>query len=773
MADLRLLDELVARYLADLSARQLWIHWLFLSLVLAAAGLWSSRLPGGERSARWVRLIVTCAAAGYGVWAAYQLMWVGDDAFISFRYAKNLIDGHGLVYNPGERVEGYTNFLWTILLAIAMGFGADPVAASVVLSLGSLAVLVFLVAWLSAHTAPPGSRVAVPIAAVVTAGSYLIANFGTSGLETMFAATLGVAALVLALRGRWTLASVAGCAAAMSHPDHILLWGSLLLALLTDPEVLRTPAAWVKDVRRRRTLLAFVAPLFLLFVPYFVARWIYYGDLFPNTYYAKSGGLTYFQQGSRYTLITFFAAGLFAAFPLAFFGAARRVGTLGGRYFLIVVPLFSLYVAKVGGDFMLGRLFVAMLPLVFVFAEAACRDLLAASKISVRGLGVVAVVGLSLAAIPVRVVADKEKFWHVSDERSFYPLSQPSLDGVRSHYRNRAGDIERHVLRHGIDPLLGAGNVGVVGYFSGVRIVDILALVDRNVAHMPIQKRTRPGHEKIARGPYLLQRQVDISDDPIFPIPYSRLSEVRIGRSLFYMSGYKPDLIERWKHDPGVRHFDLQRHLDRYASSKPWGLARQLDCDLWFFDTFYFQHNDDAPRAEAVLAQAGSLRPEIREVQDLLLPSRPPAGWEAQVIFDFEDLEGWEAQGDAFTDAPTRGIVPDQGFVFGQTGAYANTYVIEEGDGATGRLLSPPFSLEGDAITLQVGGGDRGVHVALLIDGEVTHRAVGCNAEILGRRVWNTRSLRGRSARLEIRDDSGDGWGHILVDEVTQWRRRP
>src|SRR5690606_40599390 len=77
-------------------------------------------------------------------------------------------------------------------------------------------------------------------------------------------------------------------------------------------------------------------------------------------------------------------------------------------------------------------------------------------------------------------------------------------------------------------------------------------------------------------------------------LPYTTLFR----SSLFYMSGYKPDLIERWKHDPGVRHFDLQRHLDRYASSKPWGLARRLDCDLWFFDTFYFQHNDDAPRAE-------------------------------------------------------------------------------------------------------------------------------------------------------------------------------
>lgn len=784
MADLRLLFELAARYQADLTTRELWLYWLPLTLVLSGAALWSSPggwsarraprwLQGSDRRARWVRVAVTCGATLYGLWAAYQLMWVGDDAFISFRYAKNLIEGHGLVYNPGERVEGYTNFLWTVLIAAAMAAGADPVTASIVLSLGALATLVPLVAWLSVRTAPSGTRVAVPVAAIVTAGCYLIANFGTSGLETMFAATLGVGALVLASQGRWIGASTAGCAAAMSHPDHILLWGSLLLALLTEPGLLRTPLQWVKDPARRRTLLRFLAPFFLLFVPYFVARWVYYGELFPNTYYAKSGGLAYFEQGGRYVLITFFAGGLFLALPLAIAGALRRTRMLAGRYFLIVVPLFTLYVAKVGGDFMLGRLFVSLLPLVFVFAEAACRDLFAAPRTWVRSLGVLAMAGLLLPAIPVRVIADGEKYWHVSDERSFYPLSKPSLDGLRSHYRHRANDLQRHVLRHDIDPLLGAGNVGVVGFLSGVRIVDILALVDRSVAHMPIKTRSRPGHEKIARGPYLLERQVDLSDDPIFPNPYSRLSEIRVGRSLFYMSGYKPDLIERWKRDPAVRHMDFARHLDRYARSRSRGAEGRLDCDLWFFDTFYFQHNDDDARARAVAARAASLRPDLREVRSLLLPSRPPPGLVPEAVFGFEDLDGWEAHGSSFEDAPTRSIVPDQGFVFGEEGAYANSYAVEVGDGATGRLRSPPFRIEGDAITLQVGGGARGVHVALLVDGELTHRASGCDTEILGRRVWNTSSLRGRTARLEVRDASESAWGHILVDEVTQWRPRP
>ena len=49
-----------------------------------------------------------------------------DDAYISFRYARNLVEGLGLVYNPGERIEGYTNFLWTLMAAAGMSVGLDP-----------------------------------------------------------------------------------------------------------------------------------------------------------------------------------------------------------------------------------------------------------------------------------------------------------------------------------------------------------------------------------------------------------------------------------------------------------------------------------------------------------------------------------------------------------------------------------------------------------------------------------------------------------------------
>ena len=67
-------------------------------------------------------LVAVGVALGLGFGACAQ-----DDAFISFRYAANLLAGEGLVYNHGEWVEGYTNLSWTVVMAGVMALGVDPV----------------------------------------------------------------------------------------------------------------------------------------------------------------------------------------------------------------------------------------------------------------------------------------------------------------------------------------------------------------------------------------------------------------------------------------------------------------------------------------------------------------------------------------------------------------------------------------------------------------------------------------------------------------------
>ena len=97
--------------------------------------------PAGPRSPPAPAFLVACllaaAAVGFSLLVVGQGSWC-DDAFISFRYARNLFEGNGLVFNPGKRAEGYTNFLWCLLVApfpcalgdreFKRGFLPDPIS---------------------------------------------------------------------------------------------------------------------------------------------------------------------------------------------------------------------------------------------------------------------------------------------------------------------------------------------------------------------------------------------------------------------------------------------------------------------------------------------------------------------------------------------------------------------------------------------------------------------------------------------------------------------
>src|SRR2546428_13321921 len=94
-------------------------------------------------------LVMTALAIAVGVGYALRLWWTSDDAYISFRYARNLVQGLGLVYNAGERVEGYSNFLWTLWCALGIKLGCAPEAWANVSGIACYAATLLL---LGVHT---------------------------------------------------------------------------------------------------------------------------------------------------------------------------------------------------------------------------------------------------------------------------------------------------------------------------------------------------------------------------------------------------------------------------------------------------------------------------------------------------------------------------------------------------------------------------------------------------------------------------------------------
>ncbi len=166
-----------------------------------------------------------------------------DDAFISFRYARNFADGYGLVWNLGERVEGYTNFLWTLVIGLLhRGTPWEAPEIGLALSLAALVGNLLIAFELGARlSAPQDGQRHVPLAVLALALHPVFLSFGTTGLETGFAALLVQAGLLALLSDHSGLAGLLLIAAALTRPDHGLFWvvgGVALAAQRRDPQEL-------------------------------------------------------------------------------------------------------------------------------------------------------------------------------------------------------------------------------------------------------------------------------------------------------------------------------------------------------------------------------------------------------------------------------------------------------------------------------------------------------------------------------------------------------
>ncbi|MEM8713959.1 MAG: hypothetical protein AAGG01_23695, partial [Planctomycetota bacterium] len=215
--------------------------------------------------------------------------FVADDAYITFRYSRNFHEGKGLVYNPGvdPPVEGYSEFLWAVLLRLGFDVGIAPETLSRVLSIGAGALMVALVVLMAARWF--GERpVALFGTAVFLGAAPPLGVWATGGMATMPAATLAVLVFWLVFGRRSGRASgplvvgLAASALALMRAD-----AALLVALILGPAIV------LGAVRRRGDLLRAALGGALISAVSFGAhvawRHSVYGDWLPNTARAKLG----------------------------------------------------------------------------------------------------------------------------------------------------------------------------------------------------------------------------------------------------------------------------------------------------------------------------------------------------------------------------------------------------------------------------------------------------------------------------------------------------
>ncbi len=434
-----------------------------------------------------------------------------DDAYISFRYARNAILGHGLVFNPGERVEGFTNFLWTTLMIPLEGSGVDVGRASIVLGVLFAAGILWLVLRFDRGG---GGR----LAALLLSVDGTFALWAVGGLETALFGFLILAGAVLYVReqraGAWPYSGIFFALAAMTRPEGALVFG------LTVAH----QAAWRILAERRlltRRDVERVLGFLVIFAPYWLGRWAYYRSFLPNSFYAKvSPGGPGAQLARGWAHLSQFIGvhlgWIILLPPLVALGAALYRGLLRppeaqrettatrffwATYFALVLVGYAAYIVYVGGDWSVGRFFLPLLAPFYLLLAAGLGDAwgwvrrrwplsgAASARVTVAA-------GTALAAL----------LFVFSSWNGEYGIFIRGFNAATATVaRETMGRWLRTNAPRGT--WIAVDAAGQVPYFSDLPAIDMFGINDLHIGRLPVATlgQGTPGHEKFDLG-YVISR---------------------------------------------------------------------------------------------------------------------------------------------------------------------------------------------------------------------------------------------------------------------------
>jgi arabinofuranosyltransferase len=418
------------------------------------------RLDDRMRGALPVAVFILIVA----VWSGWSVscFFVNEDAYISFRYVDNLVQGRGLVYNPGVHDEGYSNLLWILLLAPFALAGIPPEHAAPALGILSGAALLTVV-WLLAKRLLPDRRWLPLAAPAFVAASFSVVYWAGSGLETVFFGLLLICAVFFHLRekpGRFPWTGLFLGLAALTRPEG---FGFILVFAVHYLYCRWRKIPVGSDWRDLIPALGLVAGQL-------VFRRLYYGLWWSLPAIVKSGGSLYQLKGGLGYLFFWvilrppLALGIAGVFALV-----RRFKRADATLLALVLAGCAVFVVYSGGDYMGHYRFMA--PFAAILALWA-----------VLGLGELGdlVVGSRRRYVP-GVFAGLAALWSVAVGIG------PTLDRWSSPddllHNNRkiiAGEFLKGALPAGT--LIASGSAGALPYASGLPNLDFAGLCSARAA---------------------------------------------------------------------------------------------------------------------------------------------------------------------------------------------------------------------------------------------------------------------------------------------------
>jgi hypothetical protein len=597
----------------------------------------------------YLLFIVTIFTAGY---SAYKLHWLCDDAYITFRYSLNLFKGLGPIYNTGEAVEGYTNFLWMILISSGLSVGISPERFSQGLGLFSfLGNLVLLfIAGKKIHETKVGiNRIYVPLSMLCFSVQYHARVYATSGLETSFFTFLLLLGIlnIFFYNNQFSLwiGFTSLTFLCMTRPDGLLFYGfaSLYYLIFRNKEI-SFITLLIKNILNH-------IPFLFIFIPYFFWRFQFYGYLWPNTFYAKEAGSVYYKQGIKYLLMYFNSYFIFYIFfvififffikyyvdskgiSLSFFSNSRnKHGWLQKRkyrslfyeqesnsviysqshsyrlefdwFFLALMPSFTyiLYLLIIGGDFMFGRLLIPLSPLFFLGIEVYLYNFF--GERIIRLLAVIFVVLTFYSIDPFKNLPFPEKDG-ITDENKIYKIKEVyKLKNKLIKYRNIFQDL-------GIKISYG-GTQAMMAYYLDplVAIESVTGLTDEYIAHKKIKERGKVGHEKAADLEYLKKRKIHFhlfETNFSFIRSYNKL-ETPFSNYPWRIITYNLEILQKLKSTGNFQYLDFNLYLNSYIKNIDSYSPQKIESDSIEFMEYYFSDNENPEKKAIFLGKLEELK---------------------------------------------------------------------------------------------------------------------------------------------------------------------
>jgi hypothetical protein len=298
--------------------------------------------------------------------AYYFPLSTDDDPYISYRYAWNLLNGDGLAWNPGERFQGYSNFLWVILNAAVSGLAGGFLNASRVISALSVSAIA-ATAWAALRDRPgDGSvrRLYPVLFAMLLAACSPLVRYAVTGWEMMLFPALLMGALYrypLEVRGEVRSHTSLPLAVCMlltrsEGPAHLLTF-AVLRALM-----------WRRGERWRRADTLWWAGAAGSLAIYLLWQFLYFGTLATGPLYAKVAGQVEWSYGREYMMGVVVYSGIAAlVFHLSGFAAAARLAPFAAVQWFLPAFIQTAIILRANGDMWPSfRVFAGFLPLVYL-----------------------------------------------------------------------------------------------------------------------------------------------------------------------------------------------------------------------------------------------------------------------------------------------------------------------------------------------------------------------------------------------------------------------